>query len=83
MADSDGEFIGALAAAAAEGHDPDREWMRHGSDGDPTADWDRYDSSDSDSVVVELDDENTLEWTAEIVATDLRHGPPASHVGKF
>lgn len=83
MDDSDGEFIGALAAAAVAGHDPDREWMQRSSDGDPTADWDRYESSDSDSAAVAADDGNAIEWTAEIVASDLRHGRASRHIGKL
>lgn len=72
--DSDGEFIGALAAAAAFGQDPEREWLQRGSAGDPVADWDRYDY-DSDSST-EPDDDNMIEWTAEIVATDIRRKQP-------
>lgn len=74
--DSDGEFIGALAAAAVVGHNPDREWSRRGAAGDPVADWELYDTDDtSDSVDVD-DDQDTIEWTSEIVATDLRHKWP-------
>lgn len=74
--DSDGEFIGALAAAAVVGHNPDREWSRRGAAGDPVADWERYDTDEtSDSADVD-DDQDTIEWTSEIVATDLRHKWP-------
>ncbi|VVC45702.1 Hypothetical protein CINCED_3A013429 [Cinara cedri] len=73
--DSDGEFIGALAAAATVGTDPYREWSLQRSSGDPVVDWERCDS-DSDSVVTvdnyDDDDNNLVEWTNEIVATDLR-----------
>lgn len=70
--ESDGEFIGALAAAAEFGHDPDREWTRHGAAGNPVADWDQYDS-DSDSALDDInDDSDVVEWTVEISATDLR-----------
>jgi len=72
--ESDGEFIGALAAAAVVGHHPEREWMQHGITGDPVSDWDRFDSESSESatedVAVAVSD--SIEWTAEIVATDLR-----------
>lgn len=70
--DSDGEFIGALAAAAIVGNDPYREWSLQRTSGDPVADWERHDS-DSDSVIDDYDDdEDLVEWTNEIVATDLR-----------
>lgn len=73
--ESDGEFIGALAAAAAFGHDPDREWTRYGTAGNPVADWDQYES-DSDSTLDDTnDDSDVVEWTVEIVATDLRRRP--------
>lgn len=72
--ESDGEFIGALAAAAAFGHDPDREWTRHGTAGNPVADWDQYDS-DSDSAFDDTNDSDVVEWTVEIAATDLRRRP--------
>jgi len=68
--DSDGEFIGALAAAAAFGQDPDREWSQRGNAGDPIADWDRYDCESDSSA--EPDDNDMVEWTAEIMATDIR-----------
>lgn len=74
--DSDGEFIGALAAAAVVGHDPNREWAQQGASGDPIADWDccYSDSEDSATETIAIDGE--VEWTTEIVATDLRHGCP-------
>lgn len=72
--DSDGEFIGALAAAAAFGQDPDREWSQRGNAGDPVADWDRYDCETDSSA--EPDDNNMIEWTTEIMATDIRLKQP-------
>lgn len=82
-ADSDGEFVGALAAAAAVGHDPDREWDRLGAAGDPVADWersgDRSDSADSaaeESGREAADGADAVEWTTEIVAADLRRSGP-------
>lgn len=74
-ADSDGEFIGALAAAAAVGHDPDREWEQLGAAGDPVADWERLDSDSADSAA-EPTRADAAEWTTEIVATDLRRRCP-------
>lgn len=79
--DSDGEFIGALAAAAAVGHDPDREWTGSAG-GDPTADWEQWcssASSDSDANPTTVDGAHgrqAIEWTTEIVATDLRRTCP-------
>jgi len=70
---SDGEFIGTLAAAAAVGHRPEREWARRGLCGDPAADWHRY-GDDSDSTAD--DGVVTVEWTTEIVATDVRRTRP-------
>lgn len=84
--DSDGEFIGALAAAAAVGNHPDREWSLQGSFGDPIADWEQYDS-DSDSAVADDDhddeDDDLVEWTNEIVATDLRRRKRIFRNGEF
>jgi len=71
--DSDGEFIGVLAAAAAFGQDPDREWSQRGNAGDPVADWDRYDCESDSSV--EHEDDDMVEWTTEIMATDIRRKP--------
>jgi len=68
--DSDGEFIGVLAAAAAFGQDPDREWSQRGNAGDPVADWDKYDCESDSSV--EPEDDDMVEWTNEIMATDMR-----------
>lgn len=75
--DSDGEFIGTLAVAAVVGHDPEREWAERGLSGNPVADWDRY-SDDNDSVTDDDDDNGgsddddiMIEWTTEIVATEL------------
>lgn len=79
--DSDGEFIGALAAAAAVGHDPDREWTGSAG-GDPTADWEQWGSSSASGSDGDADLANSahrrqaIEWTAEIVATDLRRTCP-------
>lgn len=82
---SDGEFIGALAAAAAIGHDPEREWMFRGSAGDPIAHWDQYDS-DSDSFNADAraaaDNDIILEWTTEILAGDIRRTQPLEN-GKY
>ncbi|XP_060846942.1 uncharacterized protein LOC132926589 isoform X2 [Rhopalosiphum padi] len=72
--ESDGEFIGALAAAASFGQDPDREWLQRGSAGDPVADWDRYDCESDSSA--EPNDDNMVEWTTEIMATDIRRKQP-------
>lgn len=77
--DSDGEFIGALAAAAAFGQDPEREWLRNA--GDPVAYWDRC-NYDSDSSTEPVDD-NMMEWTAEIMATDIRRKQPYQNCSKF
>ncbi|XP_015367148.1 PREDICTED: uncharacterized protein LOC107164002 [Diuraphis noxia] len=68
--DSDGEFIGMLAAAAAFGQDPDREWSQFGNAGDPVADWDKYDFESDSSL--EQEDDDMVEWTTEIMATDMR-----------
>lgn len=70
--DSDGEFIGALAAAAAFGHNPNHEWTYRRAPGDPVANWDIC-ISDSNS---DTDDGDMLEWTTEIMATDLRRNQP-------
>lgn len=72
--DSDGEFIGVLAAAAAFGQDPDREWSQRGNAGDPVADWDRYDCESDSSA--EHEDDDMVEWTTEIMATDIRRKQP-------
>jgi len=70
--DSDGEFIGALAAAAAFGHNLNHEWTYRRAPGDPLSDWDIC-ISDSNS---DTDDGDMLEWTTEIMATDLRCNQP-------